>query len=150
MSDKSSVLQELVQRARSPEDQAPELDGEDRHDSQAFAAARSRRDRVPMLELRFQSNQPHEALDYSYLTRMRWNGETGTIQLLYTPLAILVIIEGMGLFDLKEKLRQHHVTWIQEQGCDERLTRAAQLAAQERNQPFVWVRKITIRERDDS
>lgn len=118
--------------------------GEDEHPSKAYGGLWSRRDTARTLELRpLDPTAAAEALEYSYLARVQWNAAAGIITLRYQPLGVNVTIQGIGLFDLKEKLRQHLVTWVQEQGGDPVKMQAAR---SELGKGFIWVQRIHLEE----
>jgi hypothetical protein len=106
----------------------PEEGGEDTHPSKAYAGLWSRRDRAPKVEFRRlpahcrgEDAAEGESLDYAWLARVRWfpgRPDGQRIVLPFTDLGFVVTIRGRHLFDLKEKLRAHLVTWVQEQGDD--------------------------------
>lgn len=154
MSDKTSLLEQLKReataasssgavrtgRTASPDDTA----NDDVHPSKAYGGMWSRRDRAHTLEFRpCDATGVAEALEYSYLARVQWNAAAGIITLHYQPLGVTVTIQGIGLFDLKEKLRQHHATWIQEQGNDPIKMQAAR---QTLGTTFIWVQSIRLLE----
>ena len=55
-----------------------------------------------------------------------------------------VTIRGLNLSELKERLRQHLVTWVQEQGSDPIAIRRAQEQARSEQRELVFVQEIRI------
>ncbi len=148
MSSRASALQRLVRDGTAspvPEISLPdETDGEDAHPSKAYGGVWSRRDVAHTLEFRpLDPAAVAEAMEYGYLARVQWNAAAGIITLRYEPLGVTVTIQGIGLFDLKERLRQHLVTWVQEQGGDPIKMQAARQAL---GQEFIWVQRIGVEE----
>jgi hypothetical protein len=149
MNDRAGVLQRFAREATAVTSAAgtplpEETAAEDIHPSKAYGGLWSRRDRAYTLEFRPQEPAAvAEAVEYGYLTRVQWNAAAGVITLRYQPLGVTVTIQGIGLFDLKEKLRQHLVTWIQEQGGDSIKMQAARAAL---GQEFIWVQRIRVEE----
>lgn len=149
MNDRSSALQRFTRDAAAV---APatasslpdETASEDLHPSKAYGGLWSRRDIAHTVEFRpLEPTAVAESMEYGYLARVQWNAATGVITLRYQPLGVTVTIQGIGLFDLKEKLRQHLVTWIQEQGSD---AIKMQAARREQGQGFIWVQRIRLEE----
>jgi hypothetical protein len=150
MTDRASALQRFTRDATAAAPSAPSLlpdatASEDVHPSKAYGGLWSRRDLAHTLEFRpLDATAAAEALEYSYLARVQWDAAKGVITLHYQPLGVVVTISGLGLFDMKEKLRQHLVTWIQEQGADPIKMQGAKRAM---GQDFIWVQQIRIDER---
>lgn len=125
----------------------PVSDEEDTHSSKAYAGLWSRRDRAPKVEFRRLPAQCRgedaaegESLDYAWLARVRWfpaKPDGQRIVLPFTDLGLTITIRGKNLYDLKEKLRAHLVTWIQEQGED-----ALWLQSLPADQPVVYEIRI--------
>src|SRR5262249_43824105 len=86
-----------------------------------------------------------EALDYAWLPRVRWVPSEGKIVLPFT-LGVTVTISGVGLFELKEKLRQHLVTWVAEQGNDPIFVEEEKARAREEGRDPVIVFQIRVDE----
>jgi hypothetical protein len=153
MNDRASPLQRLMRDAPvvGPAPGASshgELASDDVHPSKAYGGLWSRRDMAHTLEFRpLDPTAVAEAMEYSYLARVQWNAAAGIITLRYEPLSVTVTIQGIGLFDLKEKLRQHLVTWVQEQGGDPLKLQAAR---REQGQEFIWVQRIHLEEQVDT
>jgi hypothetical protein len=119
--------------------------GEDVHPSKAFGGLWSSRDRAHTVEFRFlDPNKPDESLDYNYLPRVSWHKGKGEIALLFDMLGVVVRIRGLNLLELKERLRQHLVTWVQEQGNDPVAIRLAREEAKAQGREFVYVQGISI------
>lgn len=151
MNDRTSAFQrftrDAAQTAPTVAAPPPEAGGsEDAHPSKAYGGLWSRRDSARTLELRpLDPTAAADALEYSYLARVQWNAAAGVITLRYQPLGVCVTIQGIGLFDLKEKLRQHLVTWVQEQGGDPVRMQAARA---ELGREFIWVQRIRVDEEE--
>jgi hypothetical protein len=108
----------------------------------------SRRDRAHTIELRFLDPQkPDESFDYNYLPRVSWHKGKGEISLLYDALGVTVVIRGLNLSGLKERLRQHLVTWVQELRNDPIAIKQAQEQARAEGIEFVFVQEIRIEKR---
>ncbi|MBI3408197.1 MAG: hypothetical protein HY040_07560 [Planctomycetes bacterium] len=121
-----------------------ETASEDVHPSKAYGGLWSRRDIAHTVEFRpLEPTAVAEAMEYGYLARVQWNAAAGVITLRYQPLGVTVTIQGIGLFDLKERLRQHLVTWIQEQGGDPIQIQAGR---QGLGREFIWVQRIRVEE----
>jgi hypothetical protein len=119
--------------------------GEDVHPSQAFGGLWSRRDRAPTVEFRFlDPEKPDESFDYNYLPRVSWHKGKGEIALLFDTLGVTVRIRGLNLQELKERLRQHLVTWVQEQGNDPIASKVVKEQARAEGREFVLVQEIRI------
>jgi hypothetical protein len=137
-------LREGVESSAEPEDEAKE----DVDPSRAYGGVWSRRDRAHTAEFRFcDEGRADEALDYGYLSRVQWHKDRGDIVLLYGGLGVTVVIRGLNLWDLKERLRQHLVTWVQEQGDNPMLTRQLKEEARAEGRDLVLVQEIRIEER---
>ena len=122
--------------------------GEDTHPSKSFGGLWSRQDRAHMVEFRLlDPHQPDESFDYNYLPRVSWHKGRGEIALLYDALEVTVLIRGLNLGELKERLRQHRVSWVQEQGNDPVAIRLAQEQARAEGREFVFVQEIRIEKR---
>ena len=149
MNDRASALQRFMRDARDaprPADARPteETAAEDVHPSKAYGGLWSRRDIAHTLEFRpLEASAVADAVEYGYLARVQWNAKDGVITLSYQPLGVTVTIQGINLAELKEKLRQHLVTWIQEQGADPLRMQAARQAL---GQGFMWVQRIRLEE----
>ena len=130
-------------RKQEPDDQQ-----EGEHPSKAFGGLWNRTDRAHTLELRFlDSERPDETLDYNFLPRVQWRKAAGEIVLLYEALGVKVIIRGLNLWELKERIRQHRVTWVQEQGDDPLMLRRAREEAKAEGREFVLVQEIRFEEK---
>ena len=128
-----------------PEAVADAEPGEDTDPSRAYGGLWSRRDRAHTVEFRFlDPAQPDEALDYNYLPRISWHKGKGEITLLFDMLGVTVRIRGLNLLELKERLRQHLVTWVQEQGSDPVAIKLAKEQARAEGREFVLVQEIRI------
>ena len=149
MTDRTNALQRLMRdTAAVPSPTVTPLTeavgSDDIHPSKAYGGLWSRRDTAHTVE--FRPREPTaiaEAMEYGYLARVQWNAAAGIITLRYQPLGVTVTIQGIGLFDLKEKLRQHLVTWVQEQGDDPVKLQAAR---RDQGQEFIWVQRIRVEE----
>ena len=148
MSDSAITMQRFAREATAkaaPAASSPPPEAEiveDTHVSQAYGGLWSRRDRCHTIEFRpLDAMAGADSLEYGYLSRVQWNAAAGVIILRYQPLGVSVTIQGIGLFDLKEKLRQHLVTWIQELGNDPIRMQAAR---QEHGAEFIWVQRIRV------
>ena len=128
----------------------PEDDGQEERDAcRAYGGLLNRRDRAQTLEFRFlDAEAPDETLDYNFLARMQWRKGEGEIVLLYDGLGVKVVIRGLNLFELKERIRQHMVTWVQEQGSDELTVRRAREEAKMEGRELVLVEQIRVEERE--
>ncbi len=84
-------------------------------------------------------------MEYSFRRRTIWHKAECKIELQFVD-GLKIMIEGTGLFDLKEKLRMHRVTWLQEQGADAIARADASHTAKDQGEPFLWVERITIEE----
>jgi hypothetical protein len=129
--------------------EAVEVEGaephEDVHPSKAYGGLWNRRDRAHMVEFRpLDPEKPAEAFDYNHLPRVRWHKGRGEIVLLYETLGVKVVIRGLNLADLKERLEQHMVTWVQEQATDPVAVRLAQDEARAEGRDLVLVQEIGI------
>jgi hypothetical protein len=123
---------------------------EDVHPSKAFGGMWSRRDRAHTVEFRFlDPGKPDESFDYNYLPRVSWH-KGGEIALLFDMLGVTVRIRGLNLLELKERLRHHLVTWVQEQGSDPVATRLAREEAKAQGREFVFVQEIRIEPHKDT
>jgi hypothetical protein len=119
--------------------------GEDTHPSKAYGGLWSRRDHAHTIEFRLlDPNRSDESFDYNYLPRVSWHKGKGEIALLYDTLGVSVVIRGLNLAELKERLRQHLVTWVQEQGNDPVKIKLAQEQARAEGREFVFVQEICI------
>ncbi|OWK45580.1 hypothetical protein [Fimbriiglobus ruber] len=119
--------------------------GEDVHPSRAYGGVWSRRDRTHTVEFRFlDPEKPDESFDYNYLPRVSWHKGKGEIALIFDTLGLTVRIRGLNLVELKERLRQHLVTWVQEQGNDPVATKLAREEARTAGQELVLVQEIGI------
>jgi hypothetical protein len=125
--------------AAEPEDEA----AEESDPSKAYGGVWNRRDRAHTLEFRFRDpHRPDETLDYNFLPRVQWRKAEGEIVLVYDALGVTVVICGLNLWELKERIRQHLVTWVQEQGDDEVAVQRAKEMAKEEGREFVLVQEI--------
>jgi hypothetical protein len=131
-------------RAEPESSAEPEAEKEDDVDaSKAYGGLWSRRDRAHTAEFRFlDTAKPDESLDYNFLSRVQWRKDAGEIVLLYEGLGVKVVIRGLNLAELKERLRQHMVTWVQEQGNDPLVVRQAKEEARAEGRGLVLVEKI--------
>jgi hypothetical protein len=137
-----------AEAARRQPEEPPEGE-EDTHPSQAYGGVWSRRDKVPKVEFRFLDPQRFaESLDYGWLNRVRWHQGRGLIELVYAD-GPKVTIRGINLWDLKEKLRQHLVTWVQEQGADTLLLKEESLRAREEDREPLIVQEIRFEEPEE-
>ena len=119
--------------------------GEDVHPSQAYGGLWSRRDRAHTVEFRLlDPGKPDESFDYNYLPRISWHKGEGEIALLFDTLGVTVYIRGLNLLELKERLRQHLVTWVQEQGDDPVAMKLAKEEAKTAGRELVLVQEIRI------
>lgn len=119
--------------------------GEEAHPSKAYGGLWSRRDRAHTVEFRLlDPHKSDESFDYNYLPRVSWYKGRGEIALLYDTLGVTVFIRGLNLAELKERLRQHLVTWVQEQGNDTVAIKQAQEEARAGGRDFVFVQEIRI------
>jgi hypothetical protein len=119
--------------------------GEDTHPSKAYGGLWSLRGRAHTVEFRLRDpHKPDESFDYNYLPRVSWHKSRGEIALLYDTLGVTVFIRGLNLAELKERLRQHLVTWVQEQGNDPVAIKQAQEEARIEGRDFVFVQDIRI------
>ena len=124
--------------------------GEDVHPSQAYGGLWSRRDRAHTVEFRLlDPEQPDESFDYNYLPRISWHKGQGEIAMLFDSLGVTVRIRGLNLLELKERLRQHLVTWVQEQGDDPVTTKLAKEEARTAGRELVLVQEIRIEKNTD-
>jgi hypothetical protein len=120
---------------------------EDVHPSKAYGGLWSRRDKAYTVEFRFlDPRRADEALDYHYLPRVQWRKSTGEIVLPCDALGLTVVIRGLNLGELKERLRQHLVTWVQEQGDDPVRVRQTQDEARAAGRELVLVQEIRFEE----
>jgi hypothetical protein len=132
-------LHEGVEPSVEPEEEA----AEDVHPSRAYGGVWSRRDRAHTAEFRFcDDGRADESLDYGFLSRVQWHKDRGEIVLLYGGLGVTVVIRGLNLWDLKERLRQHLVTWVQEQNNNPMLARQLREDAQAEGRDTVLVQEI--------
>jgi hypothetical protein len=136
--------------SQPPAEIQPDNDQEEEsHASRAYGGLRSRRDRAHTLELRFLNSQrPDETLDYNHLPRVQWRKSTGEIVLLYNALGVTVVIRGLNLWELKERIRQHLVTWVQEQGDDPLVMHRGMEEAKREGRDFVLVQEISFEEQE--
>jgi hypothetical protein len=126
-----------------------ETKAEDVHPSRAYGGIWSRRDKAHTVEFRFLNpDRADETFDYSWLPRVQWRKQEGMIVLHYEALGVKVSIRGTNLWELKERIRQHLVTWVQEQGNHPLAVRHAQEAAEEEGKDFVFVEEIRLEEAD--
>ena len=131
------------------QDQEPDDKQEDEHPSKAFGGLWNSRDRTHTLEFRFRDPaRADETLDYNFLPRVQWRKADGEIVLLYDALGVTVIIRGLNLWELKERIRQHLVTWVQEQGDDPLLVRRGREEAKAEGRDFVLVQEIRFEEQE--
>jgi hypothetical protein len=118
---------------------------EDVHPSRAYGGLWSMRDRAHTAEFRFRDPQrADESVEYSFLSRVQWCKASGEIVLLYDSLGVTVTIRGFNLWELKERLRQHLVTYVQEQGKDALAARQAKEEARAAGREFVFVEEIVF------
>ncbi len=68
--------------------------------------------------------------------------------MLYDALGVTVVIRGLNLWELKERIRQHRVTWVQEQGDDPLAVRRAREQAKAEGREFVLVQEIRFEEKE--
>jgi hypothetical protein len=130
-------------------EQKAEEQQEEDHPSRAFGGIWSRRDRAHTLEFRFLDPAcPDETLDYNFLPRVQWRKAEGEIVLLYDALGVTVVIRGLNLWELKERIRQHLVTWVQEQGDDPLMVRRGREEAKADGRDFVLVQEIRWEEQE--
>jgi hypothetical protein len=73
---------------------------------------------------------------------------TGEIVLLYSALGVTVVICGLNLWELKERIRQHLITWVQEQGDDPLVMRRGLEEAKAEGRDFVLVQEIRFEEQE--
>jgi hypothetical protein len=119
--------------------------GDFEHPSKAYGGLWSRRDRAHSVEFRFLDPEtPDESFDYNYLPRISWHKGQGEIALFFDTLGVTVRIRGLNLLELKERLRQHLVTWVQEQGDDPVATKLAKEEARTAGRELVLVQEIRI------
>ena len=128
---------------------AAEAEGEEPHGSRAFACLRGHKDKAENVELRLLDPAlPDQSLEYSLRRRQLWEKKKGSITIEFVT-GVKAHIRGVGLADLRERLRLRRVTWVQEQGDDPVAMKEAELAARERREPFVWVTRIEIEEESE-
>lgn len=119
--------------------------GEDVHPSKAYGGLWSRHERAHTVEFRMlDPAKADESFDYNYLPRVSWHKGKGEIALLYDVLGVTVLIRGINLSELKERLRQHLVTWVQEQGNDPIAVKLAKEEARAAGRECVFVQEIRI------
>jgi hypothetical protein len=143
---KTAARAEPLPVAEALPDAVEEIEpGEDVHPSLSYGGLWSRRDRAHTVEFRLLNpEQPDESFDYNYLPRISWHKGEGEITLLFDTLGVTVRIRGLNLLELKERLRQHLVTWVQEQGDDPVATRLAKEEAKIAGLELVLVQEIRI------
>ena len=78
---------------------------------------------------------------------MQWRKADGEIVLHYLTLGVTVFIRGLNLWELKERIRQHLVTWVQEQGDDPLTVRRLKEEAKAEGRDFVLVQQIRLEEK---
>ena len=118
---------------------------EDVDGSGSYGRLRGMRDRAADIEFRFiDADRPDLAEQLSFLQRIKWHKDDGSIELLFVD-GLNVRIRGVNLFDLKEQIRRGRVRWIQELGADAIRMKAARdrLATPEE---FLWVSAIEVTE----
>ncbi|MCI0658625.1 MAG: hypothetical protein L0170_16350 [Acidobacteria bacterium] len=132
---------------KPPEEDKPE---EDTDPSKTFGGLWSRADRPHKIEFRFLDPQrDDESFDYAWLPRIKWGKGRGEIKLLFEAIGVTVTIRGVNLWDLKEKLRRHLVTWVQELGDDPVMIQEEKLRAQEEGRKPIIIYEIRIEEPKD-
>jgi hypothetical protein len=115
--------------------------------SKSYGGVWNRRDRAHTLEFRFRdADRPDETLDYNFLPRVQWRKAQGEIVLLYASLGVRVVICGLNLWELKERIRQHLVSWVQEQANDEVAVSRAKEIAKDEGRELVLVEEIRFEE----
>ena len=124
-------------------------DDEETHTTHAYACVRGQRERSETVEFRtLAAHTPDVSCEYSFRRRTIWHKAQGSIELIFMD-GLRVLIEGVNLFDLKEKLRTRRVTWVAEQGTDPVEMEVTKRTAQQLAEPFVWIERITLTEADE-
>jgi hypothetical protein len=134
--------------AKLAEDHEPVPLEEDTHPSMAFGGLWGRSVRAHKVEFRLRPGKGKvegEALDYAWLPRVQWVPSEGKIVLPFT-LGVTVTIRGINLLELKEKLRQHLVTWVAEQGDDPVFVQEERARAREEGREPVIIYQIRVDE----
>ncbi len=131
-----------------PGEKAAAEEQEEVHPSKAYAGLWGRKERATKVEFRLlpgKGKVEGEAVDYAWLPRVQWVPSEGKI-ILRSTLGVTVTICGLNLWELKEKLRQSMVTWVQEQGADPIVMRQAAEEARAEGRDLVFVKEIRIDE----
>ena len=147
----ASTRREPLARVEPPREETfvaeVESKAEDVHPSRGYGGIWSRRDKAHTVEFRFlDQDRADETFDYSWLPRVQWRKQEGIIVLHFETLGVKVSIRGTNLWELKERIRQHLVTWVQEQGNHPLAFRHAQEEAEAEGKDFVFVEEIRLEE----